>query len=160
MKYKSARSAYTLVELIFVIVIIGILSAVAIPKFANLVDNSKSTSELATASSVQSALDAIHSEWISNTCDFDWGNGQNTATNALNVTGYPDNLGEDNTKPLNYILKNTENGDWSRDSNGYYFGPATKNARSTKDRNIDHKPEGNDHWEYNSTAGTFILKDL
>lgn len=153
------RFAFTLVELIFVIVIIGVLSAVAIPRFANLTDNSKSASELATASSVQSALDAIHSEWIANTCDFDWGNNQNTATNALNASGYPDSLGSDSTHPFNYILKNTDNGDWIL-SGGKYYGPATKNGTSTKNRNIAHKPEGNDYWEYNATAGTFTLIDI
>jgi prepilin-type N-terminal cleavage/methylation domain-containing protein len=152
----SAHSGFTLVELIFVIVIIGVLSAVAIPKFANLTDNSKSASELATASSVQSALDAIHSEWITNTCDFDWGNGKNTATTPLNATGYPTSLGSDNAHPLDAILKNTENGDWVI-VGGKYYGPATKNGTSTKDRNIAHKPEGNDYWEYNATAGTFKL---
>lgn len=79
----SAHTGFTLVELIFIIVIIGVLSAVAIPKFKSLTDNAKISSELATASSVQSALDAVHGEWITNTCDFNWGNGQNTATNPF-----------------------------------------------------------------------------
>ncbi|WP_298692383.1 type II secretion system protein [uncultured Sulfuricurvum sp.] len=153
------RTAFTLVELIFVIVIIGVLSAVAIPKFANLTDNSKSASELATASSVQSALDAIHSEWIANTCNFDWGNNQNTETNPLNASGYPDSLGSDSAHPFDYILKNADNGDWIL-SGGKYYGPATKNGTSTKNRNIAHKPEGNDYWEYNATAGTFTLIDV
>lgn len=156
---KSAHLAFTLIELIFVIVIIGILSAVAIPKFANLTDNSKIASELATASSVQSALDAIHGEWITNTCAFDWGNGQNTSSNPLNATGYPTALGASTSTPLNYILKNTENGDWVQVGTKYY-GPATKNGTSTKDRNIANKPEGNDYWDYNATAGTFILHDI
>jgi len=155
---RLTHNGFTLVELIFVIVIIGVLAGVAIPKFANLADNSKSTSELATASSVQSALDAIHGEWITNTCDFDWGNGQNSAptANPLNTAGYPTALGSSTDTPLNYLLKNTENGDWVQVGSKYY-GPATKNGTSTKDRNIAHKPEGNDYWEYNATAGTFNL---
>jgi len=151
---RSAHFAFTLIELIFVIVIIGVLSAVAIPKFANLTDNSRIASELATASSVQSALDAIHGEWIANTCNFDWGNGQNTGTNPLNTSGYPTSLGN----PLDFILKNTENGDWSSfacGTNTCYRGPATNGG--ARDRNIAHKPEGNDYWEYNATAGTFKL---
>jgi len=38
---RSKRSGFTLVELIFVIVIIGVLSAVAVPKFASLKTNAE-----------------------------------------------------------------------------------------------------------------------
>lgn len=157
MNTRSDRLGFTLVELIFVIVIIGVLSAVAIPQFANLTNNSKTASELATASSVQSALDAIHGEWLTNTCDFDWGNGKNTATTPLNAAGYPTTLGTA-AHPLDAILKNTENGDWVIGADGFYRGPATRtDGKGAKDRNIAHKPEGNDYWEYNATAGTFKL---
>lgn len=162
---NSAHSAFSLIELIFVIVIIGVLSAVAVPKFANLSDNAKISSELATASSVQSALDATHGEWITNTCTFKWGNGQDTATSGqeLNSEGYPtaSQMGT-TTNPFSNLIKNSNNGGWSRDDSytlPRYYGPATKGGTATKDRNLLNKPEGNDYWEYNATSGTFTLKD-
>jgi len=43
------RSGFTLIELIFVIVIIGVLSAVAIPKFTNLKSSAEEKSVIKTA---------------------------------------------------------------------------------------------------------------
>jgi len=45
-----SHKAFTLIELIFVIVIIGILSVVAIPKFRHLTAHAKTSAELATMS--------------------------------------------------------------------------------------------------------------
>lgn len=159
---SSSSNGFTLIELIFVIVIIGVLTSVAIPKFANLTDNSKISSELATASSVQSAIDATHGDWITNTCSFIWGNEQNSS--LLNTSGYPDasTMGTA-ASPFKNLLKNADNGDWSRDDTftpARYHGSATRtDGKGAKDRNIAHKPEGNDYWEYNATAGTFTLRE-
>ena len=158
----SAHSGFTLVELIFVIVIIGVLSAVAVPKFKNLTDNAKISSELATASSVQSALDAIHGEWITNTCTFDWGNGQNTgvAGQDLNASGYPNALGNSSTDVFNLIFK-TKTTDWTINSTytpTRYYGPASNPTKGAKSRSLANKPEIGEWWEYNVTVGTFSLK--
>lgn len=52
----SSRKAFTMIELIFVIVVIGILSAIAIPKMAATRDDAQITKGLATLASVRSAI--------------------------------------------------------------------------------------------------------
>jgi len=152
-------NGFTLIELIFVIVIIGVLTSVAIPKFKNLADNSKIASELATAASVQSAIEATHGDWITNTCDFTWGNEQNSS--LLNSNGYPDANDMGSTvNPFGNLLKNTDNGDWKRVDTftpPRYYGPASNGGAKTKNPDNAAKPDGDDYWEYNATSGTFKL---
>jgi len=52
----SSKKAFTMLELIFVIVVIGILSAIAIPKFAATRDDATITKAIATIGSVRSAI--------------------------------------------------------------------------------------------------------
>lgn len=55
MQYKK-REAFTMIELVFVIVVIGILSAIAIPRFAATRDDALITRGLTTLASVRSAV--------------------------------------------------------------------------------------------------------
>ena len=52
----SSKKAFTMIELVFVIVVIGILAAVAIPKLAATRDDAQITKGLATLASVRSAI--------------------------------------------------------------------------------------------------------
>ncbi len=54
--YEKNQNAFTMIELVFVIVVIGILSAVAIPKFAATRDDAVITKAMTTIASVRSAL--------------------------------------------------------------------------------------------------------
>ena len=54
--FKLHRQAFTMIELIFVVVIIGILSAVAIPKFAATRDDAIISTGINTLASVRNAI--------------------------------------------------------------------------------------------------------
>ena len=163
-----------MVELIFVIVIIGILAAVAIPRFTNLTSNAKVSSELSTASAVETAIESAHSEWIVSDCEFRWGADQTSNCKKENnnypyegnfscTNGYPKNLGNCPKEPFIYILKNGKslNDDWSCSKNGeivIFRGPASKDGSGVSD-NDKTKPDENDCWIYDQSNGSFTLDE-
>ncbi len=148
--------AFTLIELIFVIVIIGVLSAFAVPKFANLKDNAKISAELATASSVQTALETIHAQWVTNRCDFTWGAKKLNSATTLSDEGYPKELGS----KLENILKNAS--DWECSLNGangaVCKGPATHDTKGVKNCKAN-KPCKTKQWRYFDSNGSFELTE-
>jgi len=54
--FKSNKKAFTMIELIFVIVVIGILSAIAIPRFSATRDDAVITKAITTVASVRNAI--------------------------------------------------------------------------------------------------------
>ncbi len=51
------KNAYTLIELIIVIVVISIISVIAIPRYVNLSDEAKETSEQAVVGAVKQGIE-------------------------------------------------------------------------------------------------------
>ncbi|OGR67822.1 MAG: hypothetical protein A2081_04230 [Elusimicrobia bacterium GWC2_61_19] len=59
---KKVRQGFTLIELMIVVAIIGILAAIAIPKFADLINKSKEGATKGALSSVRSALQVYYGD--------------------------------------------------------------------------------------------------
>ena len=60
------KKAFTLIELIFVIVIIGLLASVAVPKFMQTKASASSSSAKSVVSSIRTAIETKHGEWMIN----------------------------------------------------------------------------------------------
>ena len=82
------KRAFTLIELIFVIVIIGLLASMALPKFTQTKASASASSAKSVVSSVRTAIETKHGEWIIND--------NLGASDGYTPQGYPQKLDDAN----------------------------------------------------------------
>ncbi|AKF24226.1 hypothetical protein YH65_01555 [Sulfurovum lithotrophicum] len=115
--HHKHQKAFTMIELVFVIVVIGILAAIAIPKLAATRDDAVITKARATLASVRSSLSTERQKRILR--------GDFTAIGDLGDSTYAFRYFDNNSSNpvLEYPVKNCATGAnecWKRDSNTQY----------------------------------------
>jgi len=132
------KKAFTMIELVFVIVIIGILSAVAIPRMGPIINNAKTAKAKETLASVRSAISTEKQQQVLS--------GSFTAIAITNDTGrvFSTFTGSGN-RILEYDIKDcTDKGCWHHNaSDDYlYYGSETCKFNLTNGRFVDNTTDG------------------
>ena len=115
MNLLHKSKAFTLIELVMVIVIIGILSAVAVPKFINMRDQANEAAEKGVIGGVRSAVAVWHANQMLVDTTPDW-------PTMLDAWG-AGSAGTDKPFFDSVLQTGITDEEWASDGSGAYTGP-------------------------------------
>ncbi|BCD62844.1 general secretion pathway protein G [Nitratiruptor sp. YY08-26] len=121
------KKAFTLIELVFVIVVLGILATIALPKLGGAMDEAQISNAKSTVTAIRSGLQVYKNRHI-----------------LLGQDPYPSALENDSSKLFSNVLPHpvtpsTNPGGWSKEGNYYIF----------------HANQGKIAFSYNKDTGKF-----
>ncbi len=113
---RGAARGFTLIELVVIIVILGVLSAVAVPIFVDLQDEANQAAEEGVVGNVRSAIGLYYANQAAN--------GNPRYPEALD--GAAPSSSSSNTNPFftSVLAQGGVTRDWTKNDSGHYVGPA------------------------------------
>ena len=125
---KNFNKGFTLIELVIIMVILGVLAAVAVPRLGNTIDTSEASAEQAVIGNLRSALEVYAMDQVV----------------ANSTKSYP-------TNPFDELDKVPEGytGLGSPDQDGEWVFTGDSHVAHQRNDNTRHK------WYYNSSNGEF-----
>ncbi len=91
---RSEEKGFTLIELIIVIVILGIVAGVAVPKFVGLSDNARLSAARGVGGNISSTISSLHCTYLTGGANYDADDviANTTFSGGVTVTNNSDTL--------------------------------------------------------------------